>query len=94
MEITSWINFNCHILNGPPLSSDPILLAGTIKLYSNKAIPQLIKMVVTNPAFFKNETSLNRKWPYHAMVIKVFEAIKSKIVIKLLGILQAGMCSK
>ena len=88
------MSFNCHMLNGPPFSSDPILLAGTIKLYSNKAIPQLIRMVVINPAVFKNETSLNRKWPYQAMVIKVFDAIKSKMVVKLLVILQTGMRSK
>ncbi len=94
MEITSWISFNCHILKGPPFKLEPILFAGTIKLYSKRAIPQLIKMVVISPAFFKNETSLNRKCPYQAMVIKVLEAIKSKMVMRLRDILETRMFSE
>ena len=73
---------------------DPILLAGTIKQYSKKAIPQLIKMVVKSPAFFKKSTSLKRKCPYQAMVIKVLDAISKSMVIRLRDILQTGVFSE
>lgn len=38
-EMASCMTFNWIRLNGPPLIIDPSLLAGTIKEYSNKAIP-------------------------------------------------------
>jgi hypothetical protein len=44
--ITSCMTFSCHRLNGP-FSLKPIRLAW--KQYSKKAIPQLIKMMATNP---------------------------------------------
>ena len=36
-EITSWMTFSCMRLNGPPLSMNPILFAGTCAQYSRKA---------------------------------------------------------
>jgi hypothetical protein len=47
--ITSCITFSCTRENGPPLPLYPILFAGTWKIYSNKAIPQLIKMIEVRP---------------------------------------------
>jgi hypothetical protein len=74
------MTFNCQILNGPPFSLNPILLAGINKKYSNKAIPQLIKII---PVKFKPDshfTSLYFKCPYQASVIKVFENINNTMV--------------
>ncbi len=64
----------------------PNLLAGTIKLYSSKAMPQLIKIVVNKPAFFKKLISLKRKCPYQATVINVFDAINNNMVLNARGI--------
>jgi hypothetical protein len=80
IEITSWMILSCHILKGPPLVILPILLAGTIKLYSHKAMPQLITIANNIPTF------LNFKCPYQAIVIKVLEARSNKIVMSPLGI--------
>lgn len=43
--MTSCMTFSCQRLNGPPFSMKPILLAGTWKQYSKKAIPQLIRII-------------------------------------------------
>ena len=56
---------------------DPILLAGTWKQYSKKAIPQLI--IIT----FQSGESLNFKWPYQAKVINVFEMIRRNMVLNI-----------
>lgn len=82
METTSWMIFNCHMLKGPPFRSLPNLLAGTIKEYSTKAMSQLIKTAPTILIFFKKEISLNFKWPYQAMVMKVLDAIRRSMVYK------------
>src|SRR5262245_57872709 len=42
-------------------------LAGTWTRYSKKAIPQLMPMATGNDSPFR------RRWPYHAMVMKVFD---------------------
>jgi len=81
IEITSCINLSCHILNGPPFKLLPIRLAGTMSVYSKKAIAQLNKIMVIIPEFLNIGKSLNRKWPYQAMVINVLEAISNKIVV-------------
>jgi hypothetical protein len=50
-------------------------LAGTWKQYSKKAISQLIKMASHNGEF------LYFKWPYQAMVIKIFEIVNKMMVV-------------
>jgi hypothetical protein len=40
------------MLNGLPFSELPILFAGTIKLYSKSAIPQLISIAEIKPVYF------------------------------------------
>lgn len=82
IEITSWMIFNCHIVKGPPVTLLPNLLAGTINIYSRRAIPQLIKTAPIIPVFFNKAMSLNLKCPYQAMVIKVLEAIKRSMVYR------------
>ncbi len=52
--------------------SCPMRFAGTCRQYSKKAMPQLARMTVISGA------DLNFKCPYHAKVIKTFEAVKSK----------------
>ena len=78
--IASCITFSCHKLNGPPFAVKPILLAGTWKMYSKNAIPQLIKMAPSSPKLLNQPNSLNFKCPYHAKVMKVLERIKRKMV--------------
>lgn len=80
METISCIIFNCHILKGPPFILLPNLLAGTISEYSTKAMHQLIKMEPHKPTPFKKLMSLNFKCPYQAMVINVFDAMRSSMV--------------
>jgi hypothetical protein len=86
IEITSCMIFSCHMSNGPSFSFAPILFAGTIRQYSISAMPQLMAMVPTNPMCCKNGTSLKRKWPYHAKVMKVLLPMSSRIVWSDLGI--------
>ena len=78
--MASCITFNCHIENGPPYSEKPRRLAGTCMQYSKNAIPQLIKIIPNNPIFENLGIAVNRKWPYHANVIKTFESVNKIIV--------------
>src|SRR5690606_16076853 len=78
--ITSWITFNCMRLKGPPFSRNPILLAGTWKMYSNRAIPQLIRMMETSPSLLNHFHSWNFKCPYQANTIKELLKINSPMV--------------
>ena len=43
-ERNSWMTLSCQRLNGPPFSMKPMRFAGTMKLYSINAIPQLKRM--------------------------------------------------
>ncbi len=81
--MTSCITFNCISEKGPPFPWKPILLAGTWKQYSKKAIAQLISTIAAIPSVSNHFISLNFRWPYQAKVIKVFERIKSPMVYKL-----------
>jgi len=78
--ITSCMTFSCQRLKGPPFSLNPILLAGTWKAYSKRAIDQLINIILTNPRLLAHFIWLNFKCPYQANVIKVFESTKSPSV--------------
>src|ERR1041385_697473 len=53
-------------------------LAGTWKVYSKKAIPQLISVT------FHSGTFWYLRWPYQAKVIKMLE-IKRKIIVSMRG---------
>ena len=44
-EITSWITLSCIRLKGPPLPWKPMRLAGTVRQYSKKAMPQEKRMM-------------------------------------------------
>lgn len=78
--ITSCITFNCHKLNGPPFSLKPILFAGTWKEYSNKAIPQLISIIIGKVKLLNQLISLNLRCPYHAIVINMLDSISKPMV--------------
>lgn len=43
--ITSCITLSCNNVKEPPFPLNPIRLAGTWKKYSNRAIPQLMRMI-------------------------------------------------
>jgi hypothetical protein len=49
----------------------PSRLAGTISIYSNKAMPQLMRIA------FHNGKAVFFKLPYQAKVIKMLEAVRS-----------------
>jgi hypothetical protein len=78
--ITSWITFSCHNEKGPPLSTKPILLAGTWKRYSKNAIPQLIRIIKNKPAPGSQFSCFIFKCPYQASVINALEQISNTIV--------------
>jgi putative transcriptional regulator len=78
--ITSCIIFNCMRVNGPPKALNPILFAGTWKQYSKNAITQLITINASKPHLGNSFSVLNLRWPYHAIVMKLFETI-SKIMV-------------
>ena len=78
--MTSWITFNCQMVKGPPLPSNPILLAGTIAIYSKSAIIQLNRMILKRPILANQLYSLNFRWPYQAKVIKTLDTISNPIV--------------
>src|SRR5947209_1435988 len=65
----SWIIFSCVA----EYTAFPQRFAGTCRQYSKKAIPQLTKITS------QIGRSLYLRWPYHAMVIKMLEQIRSPI---------------
>jgi len=69
--MTSWIVFSWAAEN----CEWPYLLAGTWKQYSANAISQL-----TSIARYSGEF-LYFKWPYQANVMKIFDIVKSIIVL-------------
>src|SRR6266704_7157552 len=71
----SCIVFNCAGVN----SYDPMRIAGTWKQYSKKAMPQLTTTT------FHSASPRNRKCPYQATVMKMFEIVSSRIVLIPLG---------
>ena len=79
-DITSCITFNCSRVNGPPLPTNPILLAGTWQAYSNRAMLQENTMTPIKGHEVEIFISCNFKWPYHANVMKTFDTINNKIV--------------
>ena len=78
--IASWITFNCQSVNGPPFSTNPILFAGTWAEYSKRAMPQLIKITEIKFRLLNHANCLNFKWPYQAVVIKIFDKMSNAIV--------------
>lgn len=67
--ITSWMVLSCTAL----YTSCPILLAGTWKQYSKKAIPQLTRITI------QRADDLNFRCPYQANVINTFEIVNIRI---------------
>jgi hypothetical protein len=65
---------------GPPLSTKPILLAGTWKRYSKKGNSPTDQDDDQNKLLRKPIRLLHFKCPYHANVIKAFEQISNSIV--------------
>ena len=80
MEMTSWITFSWTNEKGPPVICEPIRLAGIMKQYSIKAIPQLNRMIRYRGQSVEIFISWSFKLPYHANVINTFEIIKSRMV--------------
>lgn len=77
---TSCITFSCQIEKGPPFPSNPILLAGTIAMYSKRAIIQLNKITLIKPRSANHENSFNLRCPYQAKVIKTLDTMSNPMV--------------
>lgn len=78
--MTSWMTFSCMSEKGPPLPVKPILLAGTCREYSKKAIAHENTMTPMSGQLLEMFICCNFKWPYHAKVMKMFDPIRSNIV--------------
>ena len=79
-DITSWMTLSCMMLNGPPLSMKPILLAGTCAMYSKSAIPHEKRITIISGQLFEIFISLSFRWPYHANVMKRLDTTNSNMV--------------
>ena len=82
IDITSCNTFNCIRENGPPMICEPIRLAGIMKKYSNKAMPQLKRMIRISGQSVEIFISCNFRLPYHAKVIKTFDTTSKRMVNK------------
>ena len=79
-EMHSWMILSCIRLNGPPLMSEPILLAGTMKLYSRNATPHETRMIRISGHPSEMCISESLSWPYQAKVMKMLDTIRRSIV--------------
>ncbi len=79
-EITSWMIFSCMRLKGPPLSTNPILLAGTWAQYSKNATPHEKRITMISGQLEEIFISWSLRWPYQANVMKTFDAMSRSIV--------------
>jgi len=80
--ITSCMTFSCTSEKGPPFSLNPIRLAGTWNIYSNRAMDQLIRMMENKPSLLNQLQCENFRCPYQAIVINVLERTSSPMVNK------------
>src|SRR5262245_47018975 len=86
------VTTSCSILScGNDNRPKPIRLAGTCTRYSKNAIPQLAKMATS-----KGLCPRVRRWPYHANVMKTFEAVSSTTVVRIgfMGIGNVGLVQR
>ena len=72
-EITSWITFSSIRLKGPPFPWKPIRLAGTVRQYSKKAMPQEKRMMRMSGQPVEIFISCSFRCPYQANVMNTFE---------------------
>ena len=80
-DITSWIILSCMILNGPPLPSKPIRLAGTWHEYSGSASSHDNRMMTYSGVLSVNTlTCCSLRCPYQAKVIKMLDTTSRPIV--------------
>ena len=79
-EMTSWITLSCIRLKGPPLSSKPMRLAGTVRQYSKNAIPQEKRIISISGQPVEIFISLSLRCPYQAKVINTLEKTRRSTV--------------
>ena len=80
MEMTSAMTLSWNRLNGPPLPWKPILLAGIMKQYSSRAMPQEKRMVATRGQEREMPRCASCRCPYHAKVMNTLLTISSRTV--------------
>lgn len=80
--ITSCIIFSSKSENGPPFSLNPILFAGTMKQYSNSAIPHDTSITANKGQLRDMPVSCSLRWPYQANVMNILETTRSATVIR------------
>lgn len=78
--ITSCSTLSSRSEKGPPIPSNPMRLAGIMKQYSKKAIPQLMAIMPKRGRPSSPLTSRNFSCPYQANVMNALETISSSMV--------------
>src|ERR1700761_9673879 len=74
-EKTTSVMHSCRTLScGTDHSEEPMRLAGTWKMYSKRAMPQLARITI------HSGWSLNFRCPYQARFMKVLEMVSRRIV--------------
>ena len=81
-DMTSWMTLSWRRLKGPPLPEKPMRLAGTVRQYSKKAIPQEKRITRISGQPVEIFISCSFRWPYQANVMKTFEHISMRMVQK------------
>jgi hypothetical protein len=71
--------FEFEQIERSPVTTYPIRLAGTWKMYSKNASPQLIRMTASKPRCCKAGIFLNWRWPYQAKVMNTFDRMSNRM---------------
>ena len=79
-EMASWMTLSCIRLKGPPLPTKPMRLAGTVRQYSKKAMPQEKRMTQISGQLVEIFISCSLRCPYQAKVMKILEQTNIKTV--------------
>ena len=74
------MTFSCIRLKGPPLPLNPILLAGTVRQYSKKAMPHENRMTQISGHEVEIFISCSLRCPYQAKVMKMLEQTSIRMV--------------
>ncbi len=87
------VTLSCTRENGPPLMSEPMRLAGIRNEYSSRATHQLVSTMITIDVLGEMIfMSWSLRLPYQASVIKLFEMINSRMVIRIFDIVVYFYC--
>lgn len=89
-EMHSCTTLSCTRVNGPPLSMNPSLLAGTWQQYSRNAIAHENAMTAMSGQLLLTPACCSRRCPYHASVMKTLLRMSKMIVYSPFIVFQSG----